>query len=384
MNDVTKVSESIVGKLRARRPLLALLAGVLGIAAIAGWRLSERLERPEVVAPPPLLVETETVTAQPLVIRTRYSGSIEADRRAMLSSRLTSTVNERYVKEGDLVEAGQTLLRLDATEQEQELARLEAAARRIEADLGYWEKQLKIDRRLFREGTVSEQKLQDTRRQVAMLQASLEENRQSLRLAQTRLGYATVSAPFDGAVQTVTVDNGETVTTGTPLLELVDSGQLKAVLQAPQADRGRLSPGLRAYLHLHHLATEFPGVVGKIYPALDSVSRNVTLDIPLPAGLAVAQPGMSVSAEIVLARIESALTVPLQAVQKRNGETGVFVVHDEVAQWQPVETGPMQDNRVQLLSGISAGEQVITTPYPALQAGSAVRPDMADNTPSAE
>lgn len=383
MSSAKGLNAAVAALWRDHRIALISLVGVLGITLLAGWRLSERLATPEVLAPPPLQVETETVSPQQMVIRASYSGTIEAEQRITIASRLTSTVIDRRVSEGQQVAAGETLLQLDATEQQQELARLAAAAARIQADLDYWDNRLRVDQRLFREGTISEQNLKDTRRQVAALRASLEENQQSRALAQTRLGYATVTAPFAGVVQSVPVNPGDTVSAGAPLLELVDQRQLKAVVRAPQSDHGRLTPGLPVYLRLHRLATGFKGEVRRIYPALEPVSRNLTLDIPLPDSQRQVQPGMSVTAEIELERLDSALSVPLHALQRRNGQEGVFVLRGNAAHWQAVRAGRIQGGRVELLDGIAAGAQVITTPYPALQSGSPVRIDSMQATRSA-
>ncbi len=360
------------------RPVLRashlLLLGIVIIAVIAGLRLRERLVVPEVIPPPPLSVEAERVAPHPFVVTARYSGSIEAERRATLSARLASTVKHRYVKEGDVVGQEQALLRLDDTEQRQELQRLQAAGDRIRADLQYWQGQLKVDKNLFAKGTVSEQKLQETVRQVATLEALLEENRYARATAETRLGYADVVAPFPGVVQSVRVAEGETVNPGSPLLELVDTKNLKAVMSAPQADRPRLAPGLRVYLHLHQLAVERQGEIGRLYPALESRSRNLTFDVPIhheePSLL---QAGMSVDAAVELQRFDAAITVPLQALQPRQGRDGVFVVRDGRAVWLPVRRGGMQGERVQLVEGVEAGELVIVTPHPALEPGRAVQ-----------
>ncbi len=351
-----------------------LLLGIALVAVIAGMRLRERLVVPEVILSPPLLVETVRITPNPFVVTASYSGSVEADRRATISARLPSTVKARYVKEGDVVEQDQALLLLDDTEQRQELLRLQATADRIAADLRYWRGQHKVDRNLFAKGSISEQKLQETVRQVATASALLEENRHAQATAETRLSYAEVVAPFTGVVQSVLVDEGETVNSGIPLLEMVDTKTLKAVISAPQADRQRLAPGLRVYLQLHQMAAAWQGEIGRIYPALDNRSRNLTFEVPFPhEDQAKVQAGMSVEAIVEVERFESVITVPLQAVQQRKGRDGVFAVRDGHAVWLPVKTGSSQGDRVQLIDGVEVDELVITTPYPALEAGSVVQ-----------
>ena len=363
----------LTGRLKLRSVHILFL-GIAVVVLIAGVRLRERLVEPEVIPQPPLLVETVRTVPSPFVVTSSYSGSVVAERRATLSARLATMVKVRNVTEGDVVEQGQTLLRLDDTEQQQELQRLKASADRISADLNYWHGQLKVDRRLFGKGSISEQKLQDTMRQVAALSAALEENRTAQATAMTRLGYAEVVAPFSGVVQTVLVEEGETVSPGSPLLEFVDTESLKAVISAPQVDRRRLAPGLRVYLRLHQLAVARQGEIGRIYPALDSRSRNLTLEVPFQHGDAsLVLAGMSVEAVVELERFESVITVPLHAVQQRNGQDGVFVVRDGHAAWRPVITGSIQDDRVQLIEGVGRDEQVITTPHPTLDPGSAVQ-----------
>lgn len=352
-----------------------LLLGLVVIALVAGLRLRERLEIPAVVEPEPLLVETERVTTQPLVVTTSYSGSIEADRRAKVSSRLASVVKAVYVNEGDAVEAGRLLFSLDDTEQQQERRRLQAAADRIRADLKYWRGQHEIDENLFSRGTISEQKLEESKRRVASLSASLEENRQAGAMAETRLGYAEVVAPFAAVVQSVLVEEGEAVTPGSPLLELVDTATLKAVVSAPQSDRQRLSTGLRTYLKLHQQATTLQSAIHRIYPALDSRSRNLTFEVPFSSSAMTANlhAGMNVKAEVEVERLDAVITVPLHAVQQRKGREGVFAIRAGAAVWLPVTTGSIQGERVQLTAGVEPGEVVITTPYPALETGRAVR-----------
>lgn len=351
-----------------------LLLGLVVIALFAGLRLRERLEVPAVIEREPLLVETERATTRPLVVTTSYSGSIEADRRATVSSRLSSMVKTVYVNEGDTVEAGQLLFSLDDTEQQQEWRRLLASADRIRADLKYWREQLAIDENLFARGTISEQKLEESKRRAASLSASLEENRHAREMAKTRLGYAEVVAPFSAVVQSLLVEEGEMVNPGTPLLELVDTTTFKAVVSAPQTDRQRLSTGLRTYLKLHQQATSWQSEIHRIYPALDSRSRNLTFEVPFSSQTAAnLHAGMNVKAEVEVERLDAVITVPLHAVQQRKGRDGVFAIRDGEAVWLSVTTGSIQGKRVQLTDGVEPGELVITTPYPALESGRTVR-----------
>ncbi|HEY9148966.1 MAG TPA: efflux RND transporter periplasmic adaptor subunit [Gammaproteobacteria bacterium] len=371
------------------RATYLLLLGIAIIVLIAGLRLRERLLVPDVLPTPPLVVEAIRIMPEPFVVTASYNGTIEAERRATISSRLASRVDARYISAGDVVEQQQPLLSLDDAEQRQELQRLNAAADRIRADLKYWRNQLKIDQNLFAKGTISEQKLQETARQVATLSASLEENSHARATAETRLGYAEVAAPFAGVVQAALVDEGETVNPGTPLLELVDTKTLKAVISAPQADQQQLVAGLPVSVHPHISTSSWQAEIGQIYPVLDSHSRNLTFDVPIEYHDNVPlQIGMGVNAVVEIKRFDSAIAVPLHAVQRRQGEEGVFAINEGLAVWLSVKTGLIQDDRVQILDGLSGGELVITTPYATLEEGRSVQlhqqEDAAPEIPTAD
>ncbi len=370
-NGMTGLLSKARTKLRASH---LLFAGIAIVVILAGVRLSERLVLPDVVPPPPLAVEALRITPRSFVITARYSGSVVAQNRATLSARLASTVKARYVKEGDTVKQGQLLVRLDDAEQQQELLRLNSSADRIRADLNYWQAQYKVEKRLNKSGSISERKLQETLRRVTTLKASLEENRHARASSELRLGYTEVVAPFAGIVQSVLITEGESVNPGTPLLEVVDMTALKAVFRAPQSDSKRLFRGLQVYLDLHRQAAAWQGEIRRIYPALDSRSRNLTFEVPLPhEEQAQVQAGMSVGAVVELERLNSVISVPLHSVQKRQGREGVFAVRDGRAAWLPVKTGIIQGDLVQLTEGVSVGEVVITTPHPALESGRTVQ-----------
>jgi len=111
--------------------------------------------------------------------------------------------------------------------------------------------------------------------------------------------------------------------------------------------------------------------VDRIYPALDPATRNGSFEARLPDARRL-RPGMAVEAEVTLAREAKAVAVPHQAVQRRNGGTGVFVAEAGVARWRPVETGEVQDGRVRVLSGLEPGDRVIVTPDPRLRDGTPI------------
>lgn len=360
-------------KHRRQRTVLIVLGGLLSVVAVvAGLRLQERMQPPPVQVRPPLAVKSITLEPGTFVLGRRYTGTIEAEQRVVLSAQLSASVTAVPHREGAQVRAGDLLVRLDQSEQAQETHRLTAAGARIKADLAFWRGQLTRDETLFRDRVIPERAVEETRRTVANLEASLRENQHALETAYTRRGYAEVHAPFDGVVQKVHVLPGELAIPGKPLLEIVAAEPLKAVVPVPQADLADLRPGLTVRIAVPAADGDWEGRVDRVYPALDTATRSATLETFLPKGLAALRPGMVATVDVQLVRREEVLTVPRQAVQERGGASGVFVVEEEQARWRPVAVGPVQGGAVLVERGLQPGERVIVTPDPGLTDGLAV------------
>ncbi len=350
--------------------LLALLA-VVGV--FAARRVKERLRPLEPVPTPPVAVETLEVGPGPFAVTRRYTGSVEAARRVRVAARMTGRVLQVHRREGEAVDKGALLVTLDAAELADEVQRLEAARRRTLAELDFWKKQLARDERLLAARTIARTKRDETRRMVDTLTAALDETRYALAAARTRLGYAEIRAPFAGRVQALLTELGDMAGPGKPLVDLVATAPLKAVVRVPEQDLGRLRPGAPVTVRVPSVGRRLSCRVDRIYPALDPATRNGTFEARLPDARGL-RPGMAVEAEVTLARDPKALAVPHQAVQRRRGRTGVFVARAGVARWRPVETGEVQAGRVRVLSGLEPGDRVIVTPDPRLRDGTPIAP----------
>ncbi len=354
-------------KHRRQRTALILLGGLLSVVAVvAGLRLQERMQPPPMQVRPPLAVKSIILEPRTFVLTRRYTGSIEAEQRVVLSAQLTASVTAVPHREGVQVRAGDLLVRLDQSEQAQEIQRLNAAGERIKADLAFWRGQRARDETLFRDRVIPERAVEETRRTVAGLVASLRENQHALETAYTRRGYAEVRAPFDGVVQKVHVLPGELAVPGKPLLEVVAAEPLKAVVPVPQTDLADLHPGLAAHITVSAAEGAWEGRVDRVYPALDKATRSATLEMFLPKGLPALRPGMVATVDVRLVRREGVLTVPRQAVQERGEASGVFVVEEDRARWRTVTVGPAQGGVVLIEQGLQPGERVIVTPDPGL------------------
>jgi RND family efflux transporter MFP subunit len=352
-------------KLR-RLTSVGLLIVLLLVAVLVGVRLYTRLQPVAVSPVPPLVVETRTLAPQSFVQRLHTTGTLEAEHRVVLSAQLAARIDDLPWREGARVEQGDILVQLDESEARQEVARLQATADRVTADLGFWRQQLETDRRLLKTDSISRRSFDETQRQVSTLEAALRETRQSLQSARIRLEYARVRAPFDAYVQTVYRLPGEFVQPGTALLEIIAADPLKAVVSVAEGDVSALQRGGRAQIRVPAAGMSWPGKVDRIYPALERVTRSATVELFLPPGLAAVRPGMAVTVDFELSRSDQAIVIPRQALRERAGESGAFVLADGMASWRSVLPGPAQDDGLRILAGLNAGDELIITPHPQL------------------
>lgn len=214
-----------------------------------------------------------------------------------------------------------------------------------------------------------------------------------------------IHAPFSGAIQRLETEIGELAAPGKVLLELVATRPLKAVFAVPQKDipdiiqdaerhssetRKAMPPDPRVpkergvelltkkdievRLIVPSLDKTITTHIAHIYPALDTATRNATFDVRLTEHLEGLRPGMTVDAIVILAKFERALVLPRAAIRIREGNTGVYIVENNVARWRPVTVGQAQGKKIRITSGLKGGETVIVTPDPRLKDGSRVQP----------
>ncbi len=364
------------GKKRIQRVLLAgLLIALLSLVVFFGVkRIRQRITGTPPEQVPPLAVETLRLQPGPFVVSRRYTGSIEAVHRAKIAAQVSARVREVNFREGETVQEGELLVVLDDTELRAEVGRLEATARRIQADLDFWKKQAARDKKLLSGKAIPPQKYDESKRMKASVAASLRANDYALAAARARLGYTRIHAPFSGKIQRLDTEVGELAAPGKILVELVAPRPLKAVISVPQKDLAEIREGMEVRLVVPAANQVIDSRIDHIYPVLDPATRNATIEAGMPDPGKVLSPGMAVDANVILARTEHALVLPHAAVRMLGGQTGVFAVKHDQALWLPVTVGLSMGGRVQILSGLKGGETVIVTPDPRLSDGTPVRP----------
>lgn len=349
--------------LHTRPTRIALIATVLVIAAGAGWAViragSVPAESASAPAAPVVLVE-EAVRA-PISRTLELTGSVEAVQTAILASPAEGPVQGLRVREGDTVPPGALLLtigRREAVDASLEYAR-ESARRAAE--------ELRRVAELVEMGALPSEELDQARVEHERARAQLQQAEQLSSDYQVR-------APWRGVVSSVLVHEGNYVGPRAPLVELFDPGALVVRLAVPETGAAQVREGMGARIRLDaYPAEDFPGRISRVFPELDRETRTRTVEVVI-TGPALA-PGMFARVTVELGRIPDAVVVPDAALLATpDGTLTAYVVRDGTVTRRQVVTGIEVGRRVQVLSGVEAGELVVVSGQRNLREGMAVRP----------
>ncbi|HVN04481.1 MAG TPA: efflux RND transporter periplasmic adaptor subunit [Bryobacteraceae bacterium] len=193
--------------------------------------------------------------------------------------------------------------------------------------------------------------------------------------AEAQLSYSEVHSPIGGVIADRSLYPGEMATAGSPLLTVMDISRVVARANVPQGQAGFVKVGDAATVMMPDSADGVPGKVIVVSPAVDPNSTTVQVWVETANPRERLKPGVTVHVSMIAATIPDVLVVPAVALlPAAEGGTQVVVVGaDSVAHVHKVETGVRDGDRVEILSGVKAGEQVVTVGGLGLDDGSKVR-----------
>ena len=194
---------------------------------------------------------------------------------------------------------------------------------------------------------------------VDISQASIAEMRAQVDQLNEQINQTIIRAPDDGVIAKRSAHLGEITSTGTPLFSIIRANRIELKAQITDLDIPRISPGQKVAISTKEddSAPKIQGTVRLISPQIDDASRIgiVRIDLPSNCGL---KPGMFAHGEVQLGH-RKALTVPPQAVVRRNGESFVFLLDGDHAQSRQVKTGLETDKFIEISEGLQEGQAVI-------------------------
>ncbi|WPL19943.1 Multidrug transporter MdtA [Thiorhodovibrio winogradskyi] len=307
--------------------------------------LSVLAQGPEGAKPGVIVAE---VQAAPLADRIEALGTLKARESVVITANATDTISAIHFDDGDRVKSGDLLVEMVSVE---EHAQLEE----ISARMGEAERQYERVKSLEASGSASASLLDERRRDLHTARASLA-------AIESRLNDRLIKAPFDGVVGLRNISLGALVQPGDVITTLDDDARLKLDFAVPSVFLGSLAPGVAVEARTRAFPDKvFEGTIGSIDSRVDSVTRSVQVRALIDNDERLLRPGQLMTVDL-LRNPRQALMVPESALLHRGDEHFVFVVAGDeprVAKRQ-VTIGARRPGEAEILSGLSAGDRVVT------------------------
>jgi RND family efflux transporter MFP subunit len=376
-----------------------LLAGGLSLGALGQYSQQQQvmataLQEHDFVPS----VRVATIEASPDTVSVTLPGTTAAFATAIIYARATGYIAQRNVDIGDRVKAGDLLAQLAVPELDDQILQNEATLNQLRSALDQAEASRKLaemtwgrDEPLVKKGWVTPQQgdvdlqtLKAREAAVAVAQHNVTAQESLVKQLHQNRDYASVVAPFDGVITQRNVDLGSLVqgnaTSGTFMFETMQEDVIRVWVYVPQDAAFGVAPGIDAIVRVPELPDrEFPGSVTRIANALQAGTRTLLteIDIPNPDGALTA--GTYCTAELHIPRKTPSLSVPADAIIFNRDGMQVAVVNDGKTEIRKVGVKRDLGTRVEVDTGIKAGDQVILNPPVTLVDGSKVqlRPEPA-------
>lgn len=307
---------------------------------------------------PTVVVDQAQVRSFPL--SAEALGNARANESVDIRPKITATLTEILFKEGQPVEAGEVLVKLDNLEQVADLAAAQAAL--VDSEASY-----RRSSELFRTNVVAKsQLLQDEAKKIA--------DEAMVSVAQKRLADTIVRAPFAGRIGLRRVSIGSLLGPATIITTIDDTHVIKVDFDLPEIYLSRLEPGLKVIAHsAAYPDHDFTGEVSSVDTRVDPVSRTVRVRSVMKNDDGYLRPGMFLTVNLLNDTVE-ALLIPERALIPERSVQYVYVVDDnQMAEKRTVQIGRRRPGEVEILSGLSAGESVIVDGTQKARDGQAVK-----------
>lgn len=283
--------------------------------------------------------------------------SVEAEDNIAVSPKSPGVVIAVYVKEGQQVSKGQALAQIDNSilkgSIESMQSQLELAKTVFERQQNLWNQKI---------GTEVQYLQAKSNKQMLERQLnSLQEQNNALR----------ISSPINGTVDEITAKIGEAVSPGQPAFRVVNTSDLKLTAKVSEAYSTQIKKGNKVKVMIPELKREVESTVTFVSRSIDPLTRTFTVEIKLPSDKDL-RPNMTGIVKVIFHTAPDAITVPINVVQDINGEKVVFVAEtngkNTVAKKKVVQVEGVYNGQAQV-SGLTAGEKVITFGYQGLNDG---------------
>lgn len=276
------------------------------------------------------------------------TATLEAEEETDVVAKVGGVVKKIFVEEGDRVEAGQVLARLDGE-------KLAVQVEQAKANLMKLESEFRRSEELFDKGLISDEEFQRKKYEY-------EFQKEAYNLARLDLEYTSIRAPIDGVIAERMIKVGNMVLLNEATFRITGLDPLLAMLYVPEQHVNKLRVDQKTSLTVDAMQDEtFTGYIERISPVIDPTTGTIKATIAVQDSTGRLKPGMFARISITYDIHANTMLVPKDAIITEDRESTVFVIRDSVAHKRTVKTGYVNANRIEILAGLEPGEIVVTT-----------------------
>ena len=348
-----------------------LIAVVVVLVGAKAGQIVAMVEAGESFVPPPEVVTSADVAQTEWRSTTAAIGSLVAVRGVVVAAEVPGAVREIAFESGRSVKRGAVLVRLDTSEENAQLASALAGASLARLNLQRATQLRKSEANAQADLDIAASRAVQADATVANLRAVIAKK--------------TIRAPFDGRIAIRQVELGQVVAPGSPIASLQSVSPIHADFWLPQQALARLERGQRAQLRTDTFANEtWEGEITTINPEVDSDTRNVRVRATFPNADGRLRPGMFANVDVLASEERSVLLIPATAVIFAPYGDSVFAIDEQkdatgnastVVRQKFIRTGERRGDLVAVVSGLNAGERVVSSGAFKLRNGVAVTVD---------
>ena len=307
----------------------------------------------------PVPVEVGFPTRADIYATYSATTTIGSEGDAPVLARVPGEVVELLVEEGDWVEKGQVLARLDG-----ERLRLEMLSAKANLDLARGEYERYVDLNL--RGLVSKSMFDGLRFELEGLESTY-------KLKKLNYNYSRIRATISGFVATRKIRLGQSVAVSDETFRITDTNQLVAYLQIPQTELDKFTAGNTATLEVDSMpGHKYAAEIVRISPTIDIRNGTFRATATIDNEFDELAPGMFARFTIAYEKHAEAMVIPTQALVEEDEQTSVYVVSNGEVTRRQIETGIESDGQVEVLSGLTGDEQIVIVGQSTLRDGSKV------------
>ncbi|MEF2155964.1 efflux RND transporter periplasmic adaptor subunit [Luteimonas sp. FXH3W] len=333
------------------------VAFALALAVMTAVPACKKAEKDDAKTDKIEAVPVEVTAVRTDSVSNSFSGTapLEAKGEAQVVAKTSGVARQVLFEEGQFVRAGQTMVRLESDRQRLQVQQASAQVEKLQRDYARAEA-------LAREQLIARSDLDRIRFELANA-------RSTLNLAQLELSYTNVTAPISGTVASRSIKTGNFVQISSPIYRIVSSQLLEAVINVPEAEKSKLQVGLPVQMTVDAMPGQtFEGRISRIAPVVDSGSGTFRAVAAFPGGVGL-QPGMFGRLSVAFDQHNNAMLVPRAALLEGEQNSAVFVVRNGKAVRAPITTGYSQGEWIEVRSGITTQDRVITAGKAAVRDG---------------